>query len=31
VGPGMYSCCFWGPDRRDDKYNDAKNKGKAAK
>ena len=31
VGPGMYSCCFWGADRRDDKYNDAKNKGKAAK
>ena len=31
VGPGMYSCCFWGPDRRDDKYNDAKNKGMAAK
>ncbi|MGI6755754.1 MAG: DegV family protein [Atopobiaceae bacterium] len=28
VGPGMFSCCFWGKDRRIDAYNDAKNKGR---
>ena len=28
VGPGMFSCCFWGADRRIDGFNDAKTRGK---